>query len=77
MNRVDTLIEMSAKVVQLYDWVGERKGGQLKARNDSLTPDHKAYAEGSVNAYGNVRLYMRKFFAGLIDFEENERNTNG
>lgn len=68
---------LKRQLLELWNWVGERGSGKRQAARDSLTPDHRAYAEGSAVAYSNVRLRMRTLFAGLIDFGQRRDKDDG
>ena len=76
MSKVDVLIETSAKVLQLWDWVVEQKNIQYNLSYGLIPRDLKCEAQGKLHAYALVRLYMGKFFSGLIDFKSTGE-TNG
>lgn len=63
-------------IVQLWEWVGEQRDIQNSRSREATERFAKDTAIARRNAYSNVRLYMRKFFAGLIDFDSEEQ-TNG
>lgn len=58
---------MRSAVGQLWSWVGEQYNKAYENRNHQVLSDGYHYTDGQFNAYSNVRLYMRKFFSGLID----------
>lgn len=60
---------MALAIEQLWNWVGEQKD---KAFADYYNPEkryNKERDEAWAGAMSNVKLYMRKFFSGLIDFD--------
>lgn len=61
---------------QLWNWVGEQQNRLEKAKRQMVHRETLSTIKASFSAYSNIRLYMRKFFAGLIDFEENGENTD-
>lgn len=78
MNEAEAgeVLRLLSVIKQLWDWVGEQKD---KADQESKQPAFfhpVGYAKARKSAYSNVRLYMRKFFAGLIDFDSKEQ-THG
>jgi hypothetical protein len=64
-------------IVQLWNWVGEQRNNLEKAERQMVHRETISTIKGSYSAYSNVRLYMRKFFAGLIDFGETGEKRNG
>lgn len=56
--------------VQLWDWVGEQRDIRHYPNGYYADKEICQYSKGATGAYANVRLYMRKFFSGLIDFDE-------
>ena len=64
------------RLMQLWKWVGERKYICLSQGKQADLGWEKDTHLGSASAYSNVRLYMRKFFSGLIDFDD-EGETDG
>jgi len=59
---------------QLWNWVGNEKYQAAAFWVAEWLPSIREYGKGQHAAYANVRLYMRKFFAGLIDFEDGEKD---
>ena len=62
-------------IEQLWNWVGEQKHKCALAGNPWTEDELSMKVLGKLSAYSNVRLYMRKFFAGLIDFEKQGENS--
>lgn len=54
---------------QLWNWVGEQRDTAEEVAGSTKYVQFIWAAQGKQSAYSNVRLYMRKFFAGLIDFD--------
>lgn len=75
-NRVDALIETSAKVLELWDWVGERIDKALRDYYDPKKRSELIESRKQVQVYAAVRYRMRTLFAGLIDFDSEERKTD-
>jgi len=68
--------EIMSAIQQLWNWVGEQKDIQEKRIDDKAFSESTVKALSARLAYSNVRLYMRKFFSGLIDFDD-EGETDG
>ena len=65
----DLLWATQSACQQLWDWVGEQKNIQYNLSYGLIPRDVKCEAQGKLHAYALVRLYMGKFFSGLIDFK--------
>jgi len=71
-----SVYELWSAIEQLWNWVGEQKDIQEKRIDDKAFSESTVKALSARLAYSNVRLYMRKFFSGLIDFDD-EGETDG
>jgi len=61
-------IDLVRSTKQLWNWVGEQKDKQYQIAINYGFGEAANCAQAKQIAYSNVRLYMRKFFSGLIDF---------
>jgi len=68
--RTSSVNQLASACKQLWNWVGEQKDKALLDCAAMSDCKDRAYRQGNQTSYSNVRLYMRKFFSGLIDFEQ-------
>lgn len=59
---------LRSAIEQLWIWVGNERVEHDRKAQENRIGYATRYNLGAASAYSNVRLYMRKFFAGLIDF---------
>lgn len=72
----DAPAEIMSAIEQLWNWVGEQQDRVERSKNMLSDDETIKMCNALMNAYSNVRLYMRKFFSGLIDFDSEERNKD-
>ena len=72
----DEAQEHRTAIKQLWSWAEKQREKKQNSADKQTDVYGRGYERGGQIAYANVRLYMRKFFSGLINFDSEGEGTD-
>jgi len=62
--------DLRKAIVALYDWAEVERLRYIELWDATVDAEQKVYYGEKASTYTSVKMYMRKFFSNLIDFEQ-------
>ena len=67
--------EIDEAIVRFYDWVSSDRLHYLHLWESTKDAEMKTYYGEKTSTYTSIKLYLEKYFKGLINIQKNEEKT--